>query len=198
MGAGSGEIEADYMLTFANSCRLAKDSPMYEVLRSEGIASELTLVLGLEKNADLAKADLSKAAETYLKNQDMSVFDIWKLKARLRRNRPALAQPNSSGKISSIDESGSAVTTVDGKGFSRAGFRPGDMLALVFSNGFVLEAPYLTEASSVSGASFVFTAPGHTTLSISTNNGRFTGIAGLKTGDSFVIMRTDKAAYRGQ
>lgn len=75
MGARIGDIEADYMLTFWNSCKLTAESPMYGVLASQGIASELSMVFGPEKGTDLSKTDLARAAEGYLKNRD-SIFLI--------------------------------------------------------------------------------------------------------------------------
>lgn len=140
MGARIGDIEADYMLTFWNSCKLTAESPMYGVLASQGIASELSIVFGPEKGTDLSKTDLARAAEGYLKKQGLNIFDIWKLKARLR-NRPAPAGPAISGKIVSIDSSGRVVSDISAAQFGRAGFKAGNMLVVLFGSGFVLEAP---------------------------------------------------------
>ncbi|MCI8651578.1 MAG: alpha/beta fold hydrolase [Oscillospiraceae bacterium] len=66
MGAGVEEITEDYMLSFENYYHVEKGSEQWTKIAESNIEKDLLKLTGAEDADALAKADLQKAAETYL------------------------------------------------------------------------------------------------------------------------------------
>lgn len=66
MGGTVEEITADYMLSFENYYHVEKDSDQWNKIASSNVIKDLMKLAGVETEEALAKADLAKAAETYL------------------------------------------------------------------------------------------------------------------------------------
>ncbi len=82
MGASLDEIVADYMVSYENYYHVEKDSEQYKLI-SEVAAGMLRDLAGLEKDADLSKVDLQKAAEDYMTGIGLTAEQISALKTVL-------------------------------------------------------------------------------------------------------------------
>ena len=82
MGATREEIVADYMVSYENYYHVKKDSEQYKLIAqvAEGMLRDMA---GLEKDADLSKVDLSKAAGDYLLGIGLTAEQITALKTNL-------------------------------------------------------------------------------------------------------------------
>lgn len=82
MGATKQEIVADYMVSYENYYHVEKNSEQYKLISevAEGMLRDLA---GLEKDADLSKVDLQKAAEDYLTGIGLTASQISALKTNL-------------------------------------------------------------------------------------------------------------------
>ena len=82
MGATQEEIVADYMVSYENYYHVQKGSEQYKLIAqvAEGMLRDMA---GLEKDADLSKVDLSKAAEDYLLGIGLTADQITALKTNL-------------------------------------------------------------------------------------------------------------------
>ena len=82
MGATQEEIVADYMVSYENYYHVQKGSEQYKLIAqvAEGMLRDMA---GLEKDADLSKVDLSKAAEDYLLGIGLTADQITSLKTNL-------------------------------------------------------------------------------------------------------------------
>lgn len=77
MGASIDEIVNDYMVTYENYYGVEKGSEQWEAIAKSNIyASVATIICGLDKDADLSKADLSASTRKYLKSIGMSTAEI--------------------------------------------------------------------------------------------------------------------------
>ncbi len=66
MGGTVREITEDYMLSYENYYHVEKDSDRWNRIAQSNVVANLLKLTGAEDEKALAKADLSKAAETYL------------------------------------------------------------------------------------------------------------------------------------
>ena len=66
MGGKVQEITEDYMLSYENYYHVEKDSDRWVRIAQSNVVANLLKLTGAEDEKALAKADLSKAAETYL------------------------------------------------------------------------------------------------------------------------------------
>lgn len=82
MGASQKEIVADYMVSYENYYHVEKNSEQYKLI-SEVAVGMLRDLAGLEKDADLSKVDLQKAAEDYLTGIGLTADQITALKTNL-------------------------------------------------------------------------------------------------------------------
>lgn len=82
MGASQEEIVADYMVSYENYYHVKKGSEQYKLI-SEVAVGMLRDLAGLEKDADLSKVDLRKAAEDYLSAIGLTGEQIDALKTNL-------------------------------------------------------------------------------------------------------------------
>ena len=73
---------ADYMVSYENYYHVKKDSEQYKLIAqvAEGMLRDMA---GLEKDADLSKVDLSKAAGDYLLGIGLTAEQITALKTNL-------------------------------------------------------------------------------------------------------------------
>ena len=84
MGAGEDEIVADYMLSYVNYYGVEPGTEKYDMIAEKNVKEMLRFVAGLEKDADLAGADLRQAAENYLLANGMTAEAVAALKANLK------------------------------------------------------------------------------------------------------------------
>lgn len=198
MGAKLDEIVADYMTTYKNYYKVTEGSDQYtSIANSNIVASMTTVVCGLEKGADLSNVDLAAAAENYLKKIGMTSDEIAALKAKLSGDSIYKA-PSVSGTVTSIEKYGHAVSDITIADFNKLGYKFGDMVTVVFNNGFVLEAPYLDGYFVDNGYPLVRAYPGQTNIAVCINYGKLNEIANVKVGDKFTIMLTGAGEYLTQ
>lgn len=84
-GASYQEIVGDYMITYDNYYQInaANDAKRFDIIKEQRLDSMLRHVVGAEKGADLASADLSAGARSYLKAAGMTDGQIGQLTAYL-------------------------------------------------------------------------------------------------------------------
>lgn len=195
MGASINEIGKDYMLSFENYYKVEKNSAQYNKIKDSNIVNSITTVVcGLEDGSSLKDVDLQKATESYLKKIGLTEKEIASLKAKLA-GESVFKQPNIRGKVESVEKYGHASTNILITDFDKQGFKIGDMVAVVFDNGFVVNAPYLDGYMVETGYPLVRAYPGHTNIAVCINYGKLNEIADLKVGDGFTIMLSKKAGY---
>lgn len=195
MGAKLDEVTADYMTTFENYYKVTKNSEQYtSIAKSNIIASLTTIVVGAEKGTDISGVDLAAAAEKYLNKIGMTAEEIAALKAKLSADS-AYKTPSISAAVTEIEKYGHAKTNVLIDDFNKTGIKFGDMVTVVFNNGFVLEAPYLDNYYVESGYPLVRAYPGHTNIGVCINYGKLNQIANVKVGDKLTIMLTGPQDY---
>lgn len=198
MGAKFDEVVADYMTTYENYYKIKKDSEQYtSIAKSNIIASLTTVVCGKEKGADISVVDLAAAAENYLKKYGMTSDEIASLKKKLSADS-IYKTPSVSGTVSLIEKYGHASTDILIDEFYKLGFKIGDMVTAVFSNGFVVEAPFLDGYYVDNGNPLVRAYPGHTNIAVAINYGKLNEVAGVKVGDKVTIMLTNPQGYLTQ
>jgi protein tyrosine/serine phosphatase/S-adenosylmethionine hydrolase len=198
MGAKLDEIVADYMLTYENYYGVKSDSEQYAAIaKSNIVASLATVVCGLPKGTDLAGTDLAAAARGYLSRIGMSAQEISALQARLGQ-ASSYRTPCIQGKVSQIEKYGHALSDILIADFNAAGFQFGDVVTVVFSNGFVLEAPYLDGYYVNNGYPLVRAYPGQANIAVCVNYGKLNQIAKVQVGDSFAVMMSAAGDYRTQ
>lgn len=138
MGAKLNEIVADYMLSYENYYGVKKGTDQYNAIANSNIvASMTTVVCGLPKGTDISGVPLAKFAEWYLQSIGLTENEISALKAKLSA-APAFATPNVKGTVTQIEKYGHAVSDITIDAFNALGFKLGDMVTVVFNNGFVL------------------------------------------------------------
>lgn len=195
MGAKLDEAVADYMTTYENYYKVEEGSEQCTSIANSNIMASLTtIVCGYEKGADISGVDLKAAAENYLKKIGMTDDEIAALKTKLSAES-AYKAPSVSATVTEIEKYGHASTDILIEDFYKAGFKTGDMLTVVFGNGFVLEAPFLDGYYVENGYPLVRAYPGHTNIAVCINYGKLNEIAGVKVGDKATIMLTGPGAY---
>ncbi|HWR61915.1 MAG TPA: tyrosine-protein phosphatase [Clostridia bacterium] len=195
MGAKLDEAVADYMTTYKNYYKVEEGSEQYTSIANSNIMASLTtIVCGYEKGTDISGADLKAAAENYLKKIGMTDDEIAALKTKLSAES-AYKAPNVQAAVTEIEKYGHASTDILIEDFYKSGFKTGDMLTVVFDNGFVLEAPFLDGYYVENGYPLVRAYPGHTNVAVCINYGKLNEIAGVKVGDKATIMLTGPGAY---
>ena len=195
MGAGMDEIVADYMTTYENYYKVEKDSEQYKKIAESNIVNSMTeVVFGLPKGSDISKVNVAKATEKYLKKIGVSKKTIAKLKKNLA-GKSVFRKPSIRGKVTEIEKYGHAVTNITIDKFNKKGFKLADNLAVVFDNGFVLEAPYLDGYLVNNGMPLVRAYKGQTNIAICINYGKLNEVAGVKPGDKFTIFMSRKQGY---
>jgi len=100
--------------------------------------------------------------------------------------------------VTQIEKYGHAVSDITIANFNALGFKLGDMVTVVFDNGFVLEAPYLDGYLVNTGDPLVRAYPGQTNIAICINYGKLNQIAQVDIGDSFMIMMSNPGGYLAQ
>ena len=86
MGASVEEITEDYMLSFENYYHVEKGSEQWSKIAESNIEKDLLKLTGAETAEALAKADLQKAAETYLeKTIGLTAAEVTSLKDALSK-----------------------------------------------------------------------------------------------------------------
>jgi protein tyrosine/serine phosphatase/S-adenosylmethionine hydrolase/LysM repeat protein len=198
MGAKLDEVVADYMTTYENYYKVAKDSEQYKATANSNIITSLTtVVIGYQKGADISGVDLAAAAVNYLKKIGMTSDEITALKAKLSADS-IYKTPSVSGTVTAIEKYGHAVSDIKIDDFNKLGFKFGDMVTVVFNNGFVLEAPYLDGYYVDNGKPLVRAYPGQTNIAVAVNYGKLNVIANVNVGDKFTIMLTNPKGYLTQ
>lgn len=198
MGASLDEIVADYMVTYENYYGVERGSEQYNKIAASNIVTSLTtIVCGLEKGADIKETDLSKATETYLLKIGMTSAEIKVLKKNLSV-KSVYTKPSIVGKVTEIEKYGHTSTNLSIKKFLKKGFKTGDMLTVIFENGFVLEAPFLDGYYVDNGEPLVRAYPGHKTIAVCINYGKLYEIADVEVGDNVTIMMSEKKGYLTQ
>ncbi len=198
MGATYDEVVADYMTTYENYYNVEKGSEQHaSIAQSNIITSLTTVVCGLEKGSDISDADLAKATEGYLEKIGMTKAEIKTLKSKLSADS-IYKTPSVAATVTEIEKYGHASTDVLIEDFYKAGFKPGDMVTVVFDNGFVIEAPFLDGYYVDSGSPLVRAYPGHTNIAVCINYGKLNEIANVKVGDKLTIMLTGPEEYKLQ
>ena len=84
-GASYQQIVDDYMITYDNYYQVnaANDAERFNIIKEQRLDTMLRHVVGVEKGADLASADLSAGARNYLKSVGMTDEQIDQLTAYL-------------------------------------------------------------------------------------------------------------------
>jgi protein tyrosine/serine phosphatase/S-adenosylmethionine hydrolase len=198
MGARLDEVVADYMTTYENYYGVKKGSDQYTAIANSNIVASLTMVVcGLPKGTDISGVDLALAAKKYLEKIGLTSDEVAALKAKLSVDS-IYKVPNVSGTVTQIEKYGHALSDITIKDFNDSGFKFGDMVTVVFDNGFVLDAPYLDGYYVNSGAPLVRAYPGQTNIAVCVNYGKLNVIADVKVGDKFTIMLSSPGAYLTQ
>lgn len=198
MGAKLDEVVADYMTTYENYYKVEKDSEQHKsIANSNIIASLTTVVIGYEKGADISGVNLAAAAESYLKKIGLTSDEIAALKAKLSADS-IYKTPSVTGTVTVIEKYGHASTDILIEDFNKLGFKTGDMVTVIFDNGFVIEAPYLDGYYVKSGDPLVRAYPGHKNIAVAINYGKLNQIADVNVGDKVTIMLTGPKEYLTQ
>lgn len=198
MGASIQEIVADYMLSYEHYYGVKKGTEQYAAIASSNIVASMTTVLcGLPKGTDIANLDLKPHAERYLQRIGLTADEIAAVRARLS-GATAWRAPFVRGSVAQIEKYGHALTDIAIADFNARGFTLGDMLTIVFDNGFVLEAPYLDGYLVNAGDPLVRAYPGHTNIGICINYGKLNQVAQIDVGSTFTIMMSRPAGYLSQ
>lgn len=198
MGAKLDEVVADYMTTYENYYKVKKGSEQYtSIAKNNIVASLTTVVCGYQKGADISGVDLAKATESYLKKCGMTSSEIAVLKTKLSANS-IYKTPNVSGTVKEIEKYGHASTDILINDFYKLGFKTGDMVTVVFDNGFVIEAPFLDGYYVDNGKPLVRAYPGQTNIAVCVNYGKLNEIANVKVGSKVTIMLSRPEGYLAQ
>lgn len=198
MGANLNEIVADYMMSYENYYGVKKGTDQYNAIANSNIvASMTTVVCGLPKGTDISGISLAKFAEWYLQSIGLSIDEIAALKAKLS-GASILATPNVKGTVTQIEKYGHAVSDITIADFNTLGFKFGDMVTVIFNNGFVLEAPYLDGYLVNAGDPLVRAYPGQTNIAVCVNYGKLNQIAQVDVGSTFTIMMSAPGGYLTQ
>ena len=198
MGATYDEVIADYMTTYENYYGVEKGSEQYKAIAESNIVASLTTVVcQYEKGTDISKVNLAEAAEKYLRGIGLTSSEIKALKQKLSA-QPVLKSPSVVTTVKEIEKYGHALTDMLIEDFYNLGFKAGDMVTVVFDNGFVLEAPFLDGYYVEKGQPLVRAYPGHTNIGICINYGKLNEIAKVEVGDKAIIMLTGPEEYRVQ
>lgn len=198
MGAGMQQIVADYMVSYENYYGVKKDTTQYNAIADSNIVAEMTTVVyKLPKGSDLSGVNLAAATERYLLGIGLKPSEIAALKARLSAG-PILMSPHASGAVTQIEKYGHAVTDITIKDFNQLGFKMGDMVTVVFGNGFVLDAPYLDGYLVNNGYPLVRAYPGQTNIAVCINYGKLNQIAQVGVGSRVTLMLSGPGAYLTQ
>lgn len=195
MGASLDEIVSDYMTTYENYYGVEKGSEQYNAIAESNIVASLTTaVCQYEKGTDISNVNLAEAAENYLKRIGLTSDEIQILKNKLSAE-PVLKTPNVVGTVKEIEKYGHALTDILIEDFYKLGFKHGDMVTVIFDNGFVIEAPFLDGYYVEKGDPLVRAYPGHTNIGICINYGKLNEIADVEVGDKAIIMLTGPEEY---
>ena len=198
MGASMDEIVADYMLTYANYYGVEVDSEQYKsISESNIIASMTTIVAGLEKGSDLSKVNMQDATKKYLVSIGMTEAEVKSLIEKLSVDS-VYKTPSVRAKVTEIEKYGHTLTDVTIKDFLAKGFEYGDMVTVVFDNGFTVEAPFLDGYYVDNGNPLVRAYPGHEFIGVCINYGKMFEVAGVKVGDSMTIFMSEQKGYLTQ
>ncbi|MFT5873147.1 MAG: protein tyrosine/serine phosphatase/S-adenosylmethionine hydrolase [Clostridium sp.] len=198
MGAKLDEVVADYMTTYVNYYKVKEGSEQYTAIANSNIIASLTTVVcGYKKGTDISGVDLAVAATNYLKKCGMTSDEITTLKTNLSADS-IYKTPSVSGAVTEIEKYGHASTDVLIDDFYKLGFKTGDMVTVIFDNGFVLTAPFLDGYYVNSGDPLVRAYPGQTNIAVCVNYGKLNEIAGVKVGDKVTIMLTGPKEYLTQ
>ncbi len=198
MGASLKEVAADYMTSYENYYGVKKDSDQYTAIANSNIVASVTTVMcGLPKGTDISGISLAKLAEWYLKSIGLTSDEVAALKDRLSADSIYKA-PNVTGTVTQIEKYGHALSDITIQDFNDLGFKFGDMVTVVFDNGFVLEAPYLDGYYVNSGDPLVRAYPGQTNIAVCINYGKLNVIAQVDAGSKFAIMLTGPGEYLTQ
>jgi protein tyrosine/serine phosphatase/S-adenosylmethionine hydrolase len=198
MGADLQEIVADYMKSYENYYGVKTGSDQYDAIANSNIVASLTTAMcGLTKGVDISGINLSKFAEWYLLSIGLKQGEINALKAKLSAE-PMVKEPWIKGKVTQIEKYGHALADITIQDFNNLGFAFGDLVTVIFDNGFVLEAPYLDGYYVNAGDPLVRAYPGHTNIGICINYGKLNEVAQVKVGSGFIIMLSNPGAYRTQ
>ncbi|MDA8410132.1 MAG: tyrosine-protein phosphatase [Treponema sp.] len=198
MGASLDEVVGDYMLSYENYYGVKKGSDQYTAIANSNIVASLTMVVcGLPKGSDLSGVDLAAAASAYLGRIGLSADEIAALKSALAVDS-IYRKPEVSGSVTQIEKYGHAVTDIAISDFDGLGFKLGDMVTVVFDNGFVLEAPYLDGYYVNNGYPLVRAYPGQSNIALCINYGKLNVVAGIGVGSKFTIMLSGPEGYLTQ
>jgi len=198
MGASYDEVVADYMTTYENYYKVEKNSEQYKAIaQSNIITSMTTIVCGAAKGTDISNIDLAAAVQKYLVRIGMTNDEITKLKESLSVDSK-YSSKNVTGTVKEIEKYGHTSTDILIENFDKLGFEEGDMLTVIFDNGFVLEAPYLDGYYVDNGYPLVRAYPGHTNIAVCINYGKLFSIANVKLGDKVTIMMSEEKRYLTQ
>jgi protein tyrosine/serine phosphatase/S-adenosylmethionine hydrolase len=198
MGASLQEVAADYMTSYENYYGVKKDTDQYTAIANSNIVASVTTVMcGLPKGTDISGISLAKLAEWYLKSIGLTSDEVAALKDRLSADSIYKA-PNVTGTVTQIEKYGHALSDITIQDFNDLGFKFGDMVTVVFDNGFVLEAPYLDGYYVNSGDPLVRAYPGQTNIAVCINYGKLNVIAQVDAGSKFAIMLTGPGEYLTQ
>ncbi|MCT8975074.1 SAM-dependent chlorinase/fluorinase [Clostridium sp. CX1] len=198
MGAKLDEVSADYMTTYENYYKVKKGSDQYTSIANNNIVQSLTTVVcGYKKGSDISAVDLSAAAEKYLKKYGMTSNEIKALKTKLSANS-IYKTPSAAGSVTEIEKYGHASTDILINDFYKLGFKTGDMVTVIFDNGFVMEAPFLDGYYVDNGKPLVRAYPGQTNIAVCINYGKLNEVANVKAGSKVTIMLSRPEGYLAQ
>lgn len=89
MGGSVDELVKDYMLSYVNYYHVEPNSKQYEALAKSNIITTLKIYAGVKTDEELAKADLQKGTEEYLKKTvGLTQEEINQLKEKLSKTYP--------------------------------------------------------------------------------------------------------------
>jgi len=195
MGGSLDEIVSDYMITYENYYNVEKNTEQYNAIADSNIIASLTtIVCGYEKGTDISETDLVNVTEKYLARIGMTVKEIEALKLKLSAdsNYNAISVM---GTVTELEKYGHTSTDILIKDFYELGFEIGDMVTVIFDNGFVVEAPFLDGYYVEKGDPLVRAYPGHTNVAVCINYGKLYDVGNIEVGDNMTIMLTGAKDY---
>ncbi|MBR2674540.1 MAG: tyrosine-protein phosphatase [Mogibacterium sp.] len=189
VGATHEEVVNDYMTTYENYYHIDKvaDASKWNKIADSNIKMTFkTVVAGLDKDADFDSIDLQAATEAYLKNAGLTDDEITRLKICLS---------DQSGTIQEIEKYGHVSSDIKIADFLAAGYEFGDVVTVTFDNGYTADMPFLDGYYVEKGDMLLRAYPGHETIAVCINYGKFFEEASIVIGDRFTVSMKEKAGY---
>lgn len=191
MGGKLDEIVDDHMVSYENYFFVEKDSDTWNRLSEGTVYADLLKMTGVKDKADLANADLAKAAETYLtKTVGLTTSQVAALKNALSEEYVYI--PTATGKIMTVEKYGHALLDIAIADFNSMGFTLGDIVTVSVGK-YTGDMPYFDGYYTDVGEYLLRAYPSHTNIGVCISAGKFCETEGVGVGDTVTITLKEKA-----